>query len=156
MPAVIKVVSIINAAPARVFALELDMDVHAASMHTSRETASTSTGRRRLGLGDEVTFHARHFGLPWRMTSRITVCEAPRYFVDEQTRGPFRTLRHEHHFEDLGGGGTRMTDLMIISAPFGFLGTVVARLLLAPYLRHLLIRRAIHVKGLAEAAEPRQ
>lgn len=72
------------------------MDAHAGSLAGSRETATTSTGRRRLALGDEVTFRARHCGLRWRMTSRITACERPRRFVDGQTRGPFRELRHEH------------------------------------------------------------
>jgi ligand-binding SRPBCC domain-containing protein len=149
--AVIEVVSVINAVPARVFDLELDVDVHAESLSASGETATTNTGRRRLALGDEVTFRARHFGLPWRMTSRITAYERPRHFVDEQTRGPFRALRHEHYFEPLDGGGTKMTDRMTVSAPLGPLGGIVTRLVLAPYLRRLLTQRAIHVKRLAEA-----
>ncbi|WP_208020929.1 hypothetical protein [Verrucosispora sioxanthis] len=72
MPALIEVVSVINATPSVVFDLTLDLDVHTASLPASRETATTSSGRRQLALGDEVTFHARHFGLAWRMTSRIT------------------------------------------------------------------------------------
>ena len=105
MPALIEIVSLIGAPPDLVFDLELDVDVHAASLSGSRETATTSTGLRRLGLGDEVTFRARHLGLRWRMTSRITVYERPYRFVDEQTRGLFSALRHEHHFQDLDGGG---------------------------------------------------
>jgi hypothetical protein len=61
VPTVIEVVTVIDAAPIRVFGLELDVDVHAGSLPGSRETATTSTGRRRLALGDEVTFRARHF-----------------------------------------------------------------------------------------------
>lgn len=154
MSAVIEVVSVINAVPDRVFDLELDMDVHAHSMGPSRETATTNNGRRTLALGDEVTFRARHFGVRWHMTSRITAYEAPGYFVDEQTRGPFRAMRHEHHFEDCGDGRTRMTDRMTITAPFGMLGALATRLLLAPYLRRLLQRRALHIKRLAEAPMP--
>lgn len=93
MPALIEVVSVIGAAPSVVFDLELDVDVHAASVRMSRETATTSSGRRQLGLGDEVTFRARHFGLWWSMTSRITYYERPYRFVDEQIRGPFRVPR---------------------------------------------------------------
>jgi ligand-binding SRPBCC domain-containing protein len=137
-----------------VFDLELDVDVHAASLPASQERATTSTGRRQLALGDEVTFRARHFGLPWRMTSRITEYERPYRFVDEQTRGPFRVLRHEHRFQDLDGAGTRMTDRLTIAAPLGLLGSVVTRALIAPYLRRLLKQRAAHVKYLAEAREP--
>ncbi|GAA0798866.1 SRPBCC family protein [Spirilliplanes yamanashiensis] len=150
MPALIEVVTEIGAPPAVVFDLELDVDVHAASLPGSRETATTSTGRRRVGLGDEVTFRARHFGLVWRMTSRITAFERPHRFVDEQVRGPFRVLRHEHVFDGIGGGRTRMTDRMTVRAPLGPLGAVVTRLVLAPYLRRLLRQRAAHVRRLGE------
>jgi ligand-binding SRPBCC domain-containing protein len=148
--AVIEVVTVIDAAATTVFDLELDVDVHAESLAGSRETATTTTGRR-LALGDEVTFRGRHFGLTWHMTSRISVYERPLRFVDEQTRGPFRAMRHEHYFEALGDQRTRMTDRMTVRAPFGLLGTVVARVLLAPYLKRLLINRAAHIKRLAEA-----
>ncbi|MBB4763808.1 SRPBCC family protein [Amorphoplanes digitatis] len=152
----IEVVSVIDAVPIRVFDLELDVEVHAESLSDSRETATTSTGRSRLCLGDEVTLSARHFGLRWRMTSRITAYEPPHRFIDEQTRGPFRALRHEHCFEDIGDRRTRMTDRMTISAPLGPLGAVMTRVLLAPYLRRLLTRRAIHIKHLAEARDNRE
>jgi ligand-binding SRPBCC domain-containing protein len=154
VPAPIEVVTEINATAEVVFGLELDMDVHAASLAASGETATTSTGRRRVALGDEVTFRARHFGLVWRMTSRITAYEPPRRFVDEQVRGPFRALRHEHVFDDLGAGRTRMIDRMTVSAPLGPVGYVVTRVLLTPYLRRLLTQRSAHVKRLAEARRP--
>jgi ligand-binding SRPBCC domain-containing protein len=151
MPARIEVVTEIDAAADVVFGLELDMDVHAASLAASGETATTSSGRRRVALGDEVTFRARHFGVVWRMTSRITAYEPPRRFVDEQVRGPFRALHHEHVFDHLGAGRTRMTDRMTVSAPLGLLGHLATRMLLAPYLRRLLMRRSAHVKRLAES-----
>ncbi len=156
MSRVIEVVSLINAAPATVFDLELDVDVHAESLPESQETATTPAGRRQLALHDEVTFRARHLGLHWRMTSRISAYERPYHFVDQQTRGPFRSLRHEHYFEDLGDGSTRMTDRMTIRAPFGPLGAVATRILLAPYLRRLLAQRADQIKCLAETADRRR
>jgi len=146
----IEVVSIINADAATVFDLELDVDVHTESLAKSRETATTTSACRRLGLGDEVTFRARHLGRRWNMTSRITAYNRPYHFVDEQTRGPFRALRHEHHFADLGDGRIRMTDRMTVCAPLGPLGAVVTRMLLAPYLQRLLAERAAHIKRLAE------
>ncbi|WP_238695296.1 SRPBCC family protein [Ornithinimicrobium flavum] len=140
----------IAAVPVVVFDLELDVDIHAASLPGSRESASTSSGRRTLQLGDEVTFHARHFGVPWRMSSRITSYDRPHRFVDEQIRGPFRTLHHEHLFTALGTDGTRMTDRMYISAPGVPLGAALTHLLLAPYLDRLLRQRAAHIKHTAE------
>ncbi|MFK5691397.1 cyclase [Ornithinimicrobium sp. LYQ92] len=151
MPEMIEVITEIAAPCAVVFDLELDVDVHAASLAGSRERAVTLNGRRALQLGDEVTFRAHHFGVPWRMSSRITAYERPRRFVDEQTSGPFTSLRHEHLFDAVTDEHTRMTDRLHITAPFGYLGAVTGRILLAPYLRRLLCQRAAHIKALAEA-----
>jgi ligand-binding SRPBCC domain-containing protein len=129
MAAMIEVVTVITAPCAVVFDLELDVDVHAASLPDSRERATTGGGRRTLQLGDEVNFRARHFGLPWRMSSRVTAYERPHRFVDEQTRGPFRALHHEHLFEALGADSTRMTDRLHITAPAGMLGEAINRML---------------------------
>jgi ligand-binding SRPBCC domain-containing protein len=151
MPVTIEVVSTVGAAPPRVFDLKLDVDVHTASQHDSDESAATRDGRRQLLLGDEVTFRARHFGIRWRMTSRITAYQRPHRFVDEQVHGPFRLLCHEHLFTP-AGTGTTMTDRMTIAAPLGPLGAVVTRLVLAPYLRRLLRRRAAHLQTLTGGA----
>lgn len=151
VPALIEVVTEIDAPTDVVLGLELDMDIHAASLAASGETATTSTGRRQVALGDEVSIRARHLGLVWRMTSRITAYGPGRRFVDEQVRGPFLALHHEHVFDDLGGGRTLMTDGMTVSAPWGPLGFLVTRTVLAPYLRRLLKQRAAHIKQLAEA-----
>ena len=150
MHARIEVVTHVAAPPGTVFDLELDVDVHADSVPGSGERAVTAGGRRVLGPGDEVTFTGRHLGLRWTMTSRVGAYERPRRFVDEQVRGPFRALRHEHLFEAAGPGTTRMTDRLEVTAPFGPPGAVLARVVLAPYLRRLLRRRADHVRRLAE------
>ena len=147
----VEVVTLVRA-PERVFDLELDSDVHAASLATSGERATTSTGRAALGPGDEVTFTARHLGRTWRLTSRVTEFDRPRRFVDEQVRGPFRRMRHEHVFEQPNPESTRMTDRMSFEAPLGPLGAVVARWILAPYLRKLLVQRGEHIRQLAESA----
>jgi ligand-binding SRPBCC domain-containing protein len=151
MSSLVEVVTVIHAAPEIVFDLELDAEVHAASMAASGERAVTSTGRSALGPGDEATFTARHLGLRWELTSRITEFDRPHRFVDEQVRGPFRHMRHEHLFDRRNDGTTRMTDRMQFTAPFGPLGSLVARLALAPYLRRLLRIRAAHLQHLAEA-----
>lgn len=150
----IVVVTSVAAEPEVVFDLELDVDVHAASLAGSSETASTSSGKRVLELGDDVTFSAHHLGLWWTMTSRVTVHERPGFFVDEQVDGPFARLRHEHLFVRTGPGRTLMHDRMDVVLPCGAAGSAVARFLVAPYLRRLLRRRGRAVALLAAGPVP--
>jgi ligand-binding SRPBCC domain-containing protein len=146
----VQVTTAIAAEPASVFDLELDVDVHAASLEGTSETASTSSGGRILGPGDDVTFSARHLGLWWTMTSRVTVHERPGFFVDEQTDGPIARMRHEHLFLAIGPGRTLMHDRVDVELPGGPAGSLVAQFFVAPYLRRLLRRRGRAVKLLAE------
>ncbi len=103
-----------------------------------RAVAGTTTGT--IGLGETVTWRARHFGVVWRMTSAITALEAPHRFVDEQVRGPFARFRHEHRFER-SADGTRMVDEITFRAPLGPLGRIAERVALARYLPRLITER---------------
>jgi ligand-binding SRPBCC domain-containing protein len=70
----------------------------------------------------------------------VTEFDAPRSFVDEQIRGPFASFRHEHRFEPSAGGSV-MIDRLEFAAPFGPIGRVVEKLVLAPYLSRLIEER---------------
>lgn len=126
--------------PAEAFDLSLSVAAHLASMARSRERVVGHPTSDVLGLGDEVTWRAWHFGIPWRLTSRITAFDRPRRFVDEQVRGPFRRFHHEHRFEP-SPGGSKMTDVVEIEAPVSLLGRVVERFVLTSYLRGLIESR---------------
>ncbi|MGP9695355.1 SRPBCC family protein [Brachybacterium sp. AOP25-B2-12] len=120
------------------FHLSLDIDAHVASMAGSGERAVGGVRSGSIGLGESVTWHARHLGVWFTMTSQIAELDRPRRFVDAQTRGPFASFRHEHAFEDVVGG-CRMTDTITLASPV--LGAVVEPLVLVPYLRRLIRRR---------------
>ena len=90
--------------PAVAFDLSLSVAAHLASMSRSREQAIGRVESDSLSLGDEITWRAWHFGVPWRLTSRITAFNRPHQFVDEQVRGPFHRFHHEHRFEPVDGG----------------------------------------------------
>ncbi|MFI8631471.1 SRPBCC family protein [Microbacterium sp. NPDC077663] len=124
--------------PATLFELSLSIDAHVDSMRRSRERAVAGVTSGTIGLGETVTWRARHFGVMWTMTSQITALDRPRRFVDEQVRGPFRVFRHEHRFEP-DGDVTVMTDTVTLRSPL--LGWVVERLLLRPYLQRLIRSR---------------
>jgi ligand-binding SRPBCC domain-containing protein len=90
--------------------------------------------------GDVVTWSARHFGLPFRLTIRIFDVDAPHSFADEQVRGPFAAYLHEHLFEGLDGR-TSMQDRITFTAPFGPLGRLVETLVLRRHMQTLIEER---------------
>ena len=118
------------------FDLSLSIDVHLGSFEHSGERAVDGVTAGLIGLGEFVTWRARHFGITWTMTSTITEWDRPRCFVDEQRKGPFKSFRHEHLFQ-LVEHGTRLVDHVEFEAPLGVLGRAAERLVLARYLRHL-------------------
>jgi ligand-binding SRPBCC domain-containing protein len=135
-----RVVTELDAPPERAFALSLDIGAHERSMAASSERAVAGTTSGTIGLGETVTWRARHFGVVWQMTSRITALEAPHQFIDEQVRGPFARFHHVHRFEP-SARGTLMVDDIEFRAPLGPLGLVAERVALARYLPRLIAAR---------------
>lgn len=135
----------IHASADACFALSLSVDAHTSSMGASGERAVDGVTSGALRAGDTVTWQARHFGLPFRMTSQITAYDPPRRFVDEQQSGPFRSWWHEHRFEQ-HDGWTEMTDVVAYRSPLGPVGRAVDALGLRRYLTGLLMTRNAWLK----------
>ncbi|WP_040164039.1 SRPBCC family protein [Microbacterium gorillae] len=134
--------------PGALFDVSLDIDEHVGSMAASGEQAVAGTVSGRIGLGETVTWRARHFGVRWRMTSRIEELDRPHRFVDAQVRGPFRSFRHTHTFVR-EGDQTVMTDEIELASPV--FGRLAERLVLVPYLRRLIRRRNAHLLAVLDA-----
>jgi len=130
----------VPATPERCFELSLSVDAHQSSMSDSGERAIAGVTSGVMGLGDSVTWRARHFGIPFTMTSVITQYDAPYRFVDEQESGPFRRWWHEHRFEPVADG-TLMTDVVEFESPAGPVGWLVNALVLTRYMTKLLEQR---------------
>jgi ligand-binding SRPBCC domain-containing protein len=124
----------------RLFNLARSIDAHVESQRTSGERAVAGVTSGLIGEGQEVTWRARHFGIPLTMTSRITCLDFPRSFADEQVKGPFKAFRHVHEFTATATG-SMMVDRVEFTAPLGVLGRAVERLFLALYLERLIARR---------------
>lgn len=135
----------VMAPPNQVFAASLSIDDHLASMAASGEQVIGGVSAGRIGLGQTVTWRARHFGIKWTMTSQLTELEEPDRFVDEQLRGPFKTFRHEHCFRPVADG-TDMLDSIVFRAPLGPLGWVAERAILSWYLPKLIRQRNDYLK----------
>lgn len=139
------VVTPVDATPHEAFELSLSVDAHTASMARSGERAVGGVTAGILALGDQVTWRARHFGVPFTMTSRITEHDVPHRFVDEQVRGPFGRWWHEHRFEPTPDGRCLMTDTIRFASPLGPLGALVDRLVLRRYMERLIRERNEHL-----------
>lgn len=135
------------AAPPQVcFDLSRSIDLHLESMAASRERAVGGITSGLIQAGQEVTWEARHFGVLWRVTSRITEFDPPRWFVDEMDEGrPFSRFRHEHRFE-ASGPGTRMTDDVTFTTRWGPVVDAVVHV----YLRRLMRTRNAAIRRRAE------
>ena len=141
----------IAAPPAGCFDLARDVDFHAESLAHTGERVVDRPGHRLLELEDEVEFDGRHFGVVQRHRARITALEVPNFFRDEMVRGAFRSFAHDHRFEPMGEG-TLMRDRIEFVAPFGWVGWIVERVVLSPYLKRLIAQRGLEIKRAAEDA----
>ena len=103
------------------FDLARSIDLHTQSTSRTREQAIAGVTSGLIGLGDEVTWGAQHFGVWQTLTVRVTEFERPAHFADVMVRGAFHSMEHHHHFEE-SGGGTVMRDVFTFQSPLGPLG----------------------------------
>ena len=131
------------------FDLARSIDAHIESAKGSGERVVGVRQTGLLELGEEVTWEGWHLGVVQRLSSKITVLEPYSFFQDRMIQGAFRFFEHDHLFEPKDGG-TTMTDLVRFRAPYGPLGWLAERLLLAGHLRRFLVARGIALKQMAE------
>lgn len=143
----------IQAPPALCFDLARDVDLHQRSMSKSGEEAIAGITTGLIGLGEHVTWRARHFGLTHLHTAKITAFERPSFFRDEMVAGRFASFVHDHHFTP-SEGGTCMRDIVRFRSPLGLLGALVDALVLKRYLQRLLADRNQAIRAEAENGQP--
>lgn len=144
--------TLIHAPAAVAFGLALDVREHTAALaHTGERVLAPGRVAGRLQAGELVRFQATHLGIGWTLDARVVLVDAPRRFVDEQVRGPFRSLRHEHLFAETGAG-TLLTDRISWVSPLGLLGRFADEVGVRRTLLRTLIARNTHLKRRAEVA----
>lgn len=140
----------INAPVERCFLLSLSVDLHKQSAFQTQEDAIAGVTHGLMKLHDSVTWQASHFGLRFKMTSRIAVYEEPVYFVSEMVKGPFKKLYHQHLFSEKEGK-TIMTDVFDLQAPLGILGKLAEKWFLLKHMERFLKQRNQVIKQTAES-----
>src|SRR5215469_8147968 len=146
---VIDFLTSITALPEICFDLARNIDLHVKSTPGTNERAVAGITSGLIGLDQEVTWEATHFGVRQRLTSRITAFDRPNHFRDSLVRGAFRRFDHDHFFLP-EGNGTIMRDVFDYESPFGWLGRLADVVFLRSYMLGLLARRAKIIKLAAE------
>ena len=147
---VIQLWTSIAAPPERVFDLARRIDAHQQSAEGTHERAIAGVTHGLIGMGDEVTWEARHFRIRQKLTVRVTSFERPSRFQDTMIAGAFKSMKHDHEFI-AQPPGTLMQDRFEFESPFGILGRIVDGAFLAGYMRRFLVRRNQVLKTLAES-----
>lgn len=74
------------------------------------------------------------WGIPLRWITEITHVVPPALFVDEQRFGPYRFWHHTHRFRPIDQG-TEIVDTVCYMLPFGPIGSLMNRFLVAKQLK---------------------
>lgn len=148
----------IRAAIAVCFDLSRSVEVHVLGNTHFGEQAVPLAGHTTglLGLGDRVTWRARHFGVRQCLASEITEFDPPHAFQDTMLSGAFAWMQHDHFFRQLPNGVTEMRDIFRYAAPLPILGILAERLVLDRYMSNLLRERNLIIKRVAESGIWRQ
>jgi ligand-binding SRPBCC domain-containing protein len=140
----------INAPIERCFDLSRSIDLHQQSTARTYEKAIAGKTKGLIGFGESVTWRAKHLGIWQELTSTISSFQFPDFFVDEMTKGIFKSIHHLHEFK-WDGQKTIMVDVFQFQSPAGFLGRIADTLLLKSYLTKFLIERNQMIKDFAES-----
>jgi|SRR5687768_1276197 ligand-binding SRPBCC domain-containing protein len=151
----IHLTTFIAAPVARVFDLARSIDMHKQSMTKHKEEAVAGIRFGLIEKDETVTWKAKHFFKTRFFRSEVTEMKKPDMFVDQQAKGDFKMMRHEHHFKPCENG-TIMIDLVEFEAPYGSFGMLFSKLYLTRYMKSLIEQRNRAIKEFAESEKWRK
>lgn len=146
---VIRLQTVVNAPIDVVFDLSRSIDLHTISTAHTNEQAVAGKTTGLIGMGESVTWKARHFGVTQLLSSKITAFSRPNSFTDEMVSGAFKRFKHDHKFSE-ENGIVLMTDIFDYTSPYGIFGRIADYLFLKRYMTELLTERNRIVKAFAE------
>lgn len=142
--------TLINSDIQSVFDLSRDIDLHQKSTFKTNEKAVAGKMNGLIELGETVTWRAKHLGFYQTLTTKIIEMESPKMFTDIMLKGAFKSMKHQHIFQEKEGK-TLMIDIFEFESPFGIIGKLFNRLFLKDYLKNFLIERNRMIKEIAES-----
>jgi ligand-binding SRPBCC domain-containing protein len=143
---------VVRAPIADVFAFHLDTR-NAARISPRSMPVVAVRGSFPLAEGDVVEIVVRLWRGPLRQTWRVEAerIVEPTLVVDRMLQGPFPSWVHQHRFDDLGDGSTRLTDHVDYHLPLGPLGSAADALLVRRMLARTFRHRQSKTRELLEA-----
>ncbi|MEI9943851.1 MAG: SRPBCC family protein [Chitinophagaceae bacterium] len=145
----IHLTTFIEAPVQRVFDLSRNIELHKQSMSKHKEEAVAGVRFGLIQKDESVTWKAKHFFKTRYLRSEITAMKIPEMFTDQQAKGDFKMMKHEHHFKPCTNG-TIMIDLFYFESPYGTVGKWFNSIYLKRYLRKMLEHRNKIIKEFAE------
>jgi len=149
---VIHLTTFIEAPIERVFDLSRNVELHKESMKHYKEEAVAGTRFGLIEKEESVTWKARHFFRTRILKIRMSEMEKPIRFIDEQSQGSFKEMKHEHFFKPCENG-TIMIDFFHYEFPYGAMGKWFNSLYLTGYIKKLLRQRHDAIKEYAESSK---
>jgi len=134
----------------RVFDLSRSINLHQISTASTYERAVAGIKTGLINENETVTWEATHLFKKRQFTSRISIMKKPVYFIDEMTKGDFKSFKHEHHFKPVSNG-TIMIDQLNFESPYGLIGKWMNAIYLKNYLENILQARNTVIKDYAES-----
>ena len=151
----LKELTVIHAPIERCFDLARSVEVHLEGNIHCGESAVAMRGVTSglIGMGERVTWRAKHFGVWHNLTSEITAMDRPNYFRDTMIQGAFRLMNHDHFFRRVSDSETEMRDVFCFAAPLPVLGRVAEIVVLRRYMQDLLRERNAVIRDVAEGGK---
>jgi hypothetical protein len=146
--------TVIDAPIDRCFDLSRSVEVHLlANIHSGEQALAVGGITSGLiGLGQQVTWRAKHFRIWHNLTSETTLLKSPFHLQVTMIHGIFRSMQADHLFRVLPSGATELKDIYAIAAPIPILGSIAESLFLRHYMLALARERNAVIKRLAESS----
>lgn len=151
----IQLTTFIAAPVERVFDLSRSVNLHRASMNKFGEQIIDGKLSGLMELNDTVTWKAKHVFKERILKTVITAFNKPHSFIDEQAKGDFKKMKHEHFFKPIENG-TIMIDQFQFELPHGTFGKWFSQLFFTKYMERLLTERNKMIKTVAESNQWKQ
>lgn len=126
-----------------------DIDIHKLSTKQTNEIAIAGRTSGLCELGDTITWEATHFGIKQQLSVEITKFNRPYFFEDKMLKGAFKSMQHEHHFQEKDGK-TIMTDKFQYEVPYSIVGKFFNSIILKRYMIAFLRNRNQFIKSVVE------